>query len=202
MYIYIYYNAISLYIYIYIHIYIYRERERCVSLEASAPMAAAASPRTHLRAAALSLRETGGAPRNPAPRSHFSVRIVKPSGCHCTDAFGGKKYRGVPTPLRSTSPFSESSRCPGQRLLRYSALTTNHPRAARACSRGACGQARLCPPRQPPPCTKRKTGRLAAFGARPSSSHTSTFSPSSSSRSSSTPTRSPGRRPWSRRKKK
>ena len=30
-------------------------------------------------------REMGGAPRNPAPRSHFLVWIVKPSGCHCTD---------------------------------------------------------------------------------------------------------------------
>ena len=27
----------------------------------------------------------GGAPRNPAPRNHFLVWIVKPSGCHCTD---------------------------------------------------------------------------------------------------------------------
>ena len=31
------------------------------------------------------VREMGGAPRNPAPRNHFWVRIVKPSGCHCTD---------------------------------------------------------------------------------------------------------------------
>ena len=31
------------------------------------------------------LREVGGAPRNLAPRNHFSVWIVKPSGCHCTD---------------------------------------------------------------------------------------------------------------------
>ena len=31
------------------------------------------------------IREMGGAPRNPAPRNHFLVRIVKPSGCHCTD---------------------------------------------------------------------------------------------------------------------
>ena len=50
------------------------------------------------------LREMGGAPRNPAPKSHFLVWIVKPSGCHCTDAFGGDKYRWVPTPLRSTFP--------------------------------------------------------------------------------------------------
>ena len=31
------------------------------------------------------LREMGGAPRNPAPRDHFLVWIVKRSGCHCTD---------------------------------------------------------------------------------------------------------------------
>ena len=49
----------------------------------------------------------GGAPRNPAPRNHFLVWIVKPSGCLCTDAFSGNKYRRVPTPLRSTSPFSD-----------------------------------------------------------------------------------------------
>ena len=50
------------------------------------------------------IREMGGAPRNPAPRNHLLVRIVKPSGCHCTDASGGEKCRRVPTPLRSTSP--------------------------------------------------------------------------------------------------
>ena len=32
-----------------------------------------------------SMREMGGAPRNPAPRSHFLVWIVKPSGRHCTE---------------------------------------------------------------------------------------------------------------------
>ena len=59
----------------------------------------------------------GGAPRNPAPRNHFLVWIVKPSGWHCTDGHLTSRvfteeskisYR-VPTPLRSTSPFSESS---------------------------------------------------------------------------------------------
>ena len=29
--------------------------------------------------------EMGGAPRNPAPKNHLLVSIVKPSGCHCTD---------------------------------------------------------------------------------------------------------------------
>ena len=57
--------------------------------------------------AAPFLREMGGAPRNPAPRNHFLVWIVKSPGCHCTDAFGGKKYRRVPTPPRSTFPFSD-----------------------------------------------------------------------------------------------
>ena len=58
-------------------------------------------------------REMGGAPRNPAPRNHFLVRIVKPSGCHCTDGHLTilvfpriNTYRRMPTPLRSTSPFS------------------------------------------------------------------------------------------------
>ena len=37
------------------------------------------------------IREVGGAPRNPSPRNHFLVCIVKPSGCHCTDAFGEKE---------------------------------------------------------------------------------------------------------------
>ena len=57
----------------------------------------------------------GGAPRNPAPRNHVLARIVEPSGCHCTDAHmkstvfteDQQKCRIVPTPLRSTSPFSD-----------------------------------------------------------------------------------------------
>ena len=53
-------------------------------------------------------REMGGAPRNPAPRNHLLVWIGIPSGCRCTDTFGENKYRRVPTPLRSTSPFSDS----------------------------------------------------------------------------------------------
>ena len=31
------------------------------------------------------VREMGGAPRNLAPRNHFLVWIVKPSGCRCED---------------------------------------------------------------------------------------------------------------------
>ena len=34
---------------------------------------------------AKDFREMGGAPRNLAPRNHFLVWTVKPSGCHCTD---------------------------------------------------------------------------------------------------------------------
>ena len=37
------------------------------------------------RAGLHNMREMGGAPRNPAPRNHLLVRIVKPSGCHCTE---------------------------------------------------------------------------------------------------------------------
>ena len=60
------------------------------------------------------IREMGGAPRNPPFRNHLLVWIVKPPGCHCTYAFGGKLYRRSPTPLRSTSPFSEASIAPGR----------------------------------------------------------------------------------------
>ena len=80
------------------------------------------------------IREMGGAPMNPAPRNHFLVWIVKPSGCHCTDGhstsrvscrilkkfdefikdFKGflriSEFRRVPTPLQSISPFSETGR--------------------------------------------------------------------------------------------
>ena len=31
------------------------------------------------------IREMGGASRNPAPRNHFLMQIVKPPGCHDTD---------------------------------------------------------------------------------------------------------------------
>ena len=70
----------------------------------------------------------GGVPRNPAPRHHFLlVWIVKPSGCHCTDAFGGNKYRRVPTPLKSTSPFSDHmkpySAIPCDAMLYYTRRT-------------------------------------------------------------------------------
>ena len=77
----------------YIYIYIYN-----VDLQRDAA----------LRLRDRAIREMGGASRNPAPRNHFLVWIVQPSGCLCTDAFGGKKYRRVPTHLRSTSPFSEA----------------------------------------------------------------------------------------------
>ena len=34
-------------------------------------------------------------------------------GSHCTDALGGQEYRRLPTPLRSTSPFSGDLQDPG-----------------------------------------------------------------------------------------
>ena len=77
----------------------------------------------------------GGAPRNPAPRNHLLVWVVKPSGCHCTAAFSEHTYRRVPTPLRSTSPFSE---------LRTSRSGSSHGRRARrqAARRGTEGEDR------------------------------------------------------------
>ena len=61
IYIYIY---ICMYVYVYIYIYIY---------------------------IFAWFREMAGAPRIPAPGNHFLTWIVKPSGCHCTDAIGGNK---------------------------------------------------------------------------------------------------------------
>ena len=58
-------------------------------------------------ATAMNNTNMGCAPRNPAPRKRFLAWIVTPSGCHCADAFGGTRYRRVPTPLRSTFPFSD-----------------------------------------------------------------------------------------------
>ena len=65
------------------------------------PEAESKSPRS-----ALSVREMGGAPRNPAPRNHFLVWIVKPSGWNCTDALGGEKTIVEGRPLLGTLPLS------------------------------------------------------------------------------------------------
>ena len=50
-----------------------------------------------------------GAPRNPAPRNHFLVRIVKSYQAATAEMRLAETdiVRRVPTPLRSTSPFSE-----------------------------------------------------------------------------------------------
>ena len=68
IYVYLSYNMYNIYVYMYTYIYIYI---------------------TNLHICMYSIREMGGAPRNLAPRNHILVRIVKPSGCHRTDAFGG-----------------------------------------------------------------------------------------------------------------
>ena len=47
----------------------------------------------------------GGAPRNPAPRNHFLLWIVRPLGCHCTDAFGGNNLVDC-RPLLGALPLS------------------------------------------------------------------------------------------------
>ena len=58
----------------------------------------------------LLLREMGGAPRILAPRNHFLVGIAKPSGCHSTDALGGKKHIVECRPLLRAPPPSPT--CP------------------------------------------------------------------------------------------
>ena len=89
-------------------------RSRVPSLKACGSLLRRLGPNPFL------LREMGGAARNPAPVNHLLVWIVKPSGCNCTDALGGKTYRRVPTPLRSTSPISglpkPSRNAPEERL--------------------------------------------------------------------------------------
>ena len=55
------------------------------------------------------IREMGGALRNPAPRNHSSVWMFKPSRLPLHGCIWWNKYRRVPTPLRSTSPFSDVS---------------------------------------------------------------------------------------------
>ena len=53
-------------------------------------------------------KRNGRCYRNPAPRNHFLVRIVKPSGRLPLHRYvWWTKYRRVPTPLGSTPPFSE-----------------------------------------------------------------------------------------------
>ena len=80
------------------------------------------------------VRETGGAPRNPDPRNHFLMWIVKPSGCHCTDghltsrvSLRISEYRRVPTPPGSTSPFSEGGRKRGSPCPAASRLSPGPP---------------------------------------------------------------------------
>ena len=121
MYIYIY-----VYICIYIYIYVYRHR-------------GAGTPPS-------SVRETGGPPRNPAPRNHLLIWIVKTSGCHSTDAFCGKKYRREPTPLRSTSPFSDSGALGESAAQAASSPKRRPPRPSLADAYLSCFFASSAPP--------------------------------------------------------
>ena len=69
------------------------------------------------------VREMGGASMNPAPRNHFLVWMVKPSGCHCT--YGHltsrasrriNKYRRVPTRLGTPPPSLKMGRTLSERI--------------------------------------------------------------------------------------
>ena len=84
IYIYIYYIYIYIHIYIYIYIYLNVWQYDYIIHGSTS-------------------RAMGGARRNPAPRNHFWVWVVKPSGGHCTNAFGC-----------GTSPFAPSD---SRRLL-------------------------------------------------------------------------------------
>ena len=64
--------------------------------------------RRRLHVHGLSVREMGGAPRKPAPRNHLLVGIAKPSGCHCTDALGGKDIAECRHLLGAPPLFSDS----------------------------------------------------------------------------------------------
>ena len=68
---------------------IYKGRDSKLSRARSGTSAAADGTRawfpTEEDSKGRGLREVGGAPRNPAPRNHLLVWIVRPSGCHCTD---------------------------------------------------------------------------------------------------------------------
>ena len=101
--------------YVHIYIYIYREREREGEREREREnkIQARRAKGVSRRVPTLFRQPLTHHKRNgrcsfgiPLLGTTFCVRIVKPSGCHCTDAFGGNKYHGGPTPLRRTSPFS------------------------------------------------------------------------------------------------
>ena len=66
-----------------------RMRQDVATQDVMAFATACAHSKRHM--ATCSIREIGGAPGNPAHRSHFSVRIVRCSGRRCTDACGRKK---------------------------------------------------------------------------------------------------------------
>ena len=91
IYIYMYmYAYIYIYIYIYIYVYILTVASRLLRIPPELSIRIwllVAVPWVHAACTRglPTLREMGGAPRDPAPRNHFLVRIVKPSGCHCTD---------------------------------------------------------------------------------------------------------------------
>ena len=90
IYIYIYIFCIYVYMYrcvcIYIYIYICVRMPRWRGLCRMSPSARSTHfLRTQQPHWSSAIREMEGAPRSPAPKNHFLVRSVKPSGCHCTD---------------------------------------------------------------------------------------------------------------------
>ena len=116
IYIYIYRERERLCIYIYIYIYIYTHIHTYTYQAAAAAAAPGSAVPPSLSVLPLgSVREMGGAPRNPAPGNHLLAWIVKPSGCHCTDASGGREYVVECRPLLGALPLlsEPTPPCPG-----------------------------------------------------------------------------------------
>ena len=92
------------------------------------------TPRSQeLRPSSL-IREIGAAPRNPAPRIHFFVWIVKPSGCHCTDGhltsrafIEDQKHIVECRPPLGALPLSDSRIRLGQGALAVRPAQRRHP---------------------------------------------------------------------------
>ena len=98
----------------------------------------------------VSVRDMGGAPRNPAPRKHFLAWIVKPPSCHCTDAFGKKNIvecrpllGALPPSLMTRHAATQATRPPLPRCRRGGNPAPDSARPARSRDRGVRKRARV-----------------------------------------------------------
>ena len=68
----------------------------------------------------------GGAPSNPAARNQVWVWLLKPSGCHCTGAFGGQTKLVECRPLLGALPLSLTSGRRGQCCTKNTTKENTH----------------------------------------------------------------------------